>query len=118
MHFRGEGYSDSFVVETGKIVDTLKNNRHRKIIRIVPHCDDVCKYCPRRCGELCEDEDQVSKLDAMFFRILHLSYSDPFCLTEIQQAVETHLSLEEFKNACGECQWFRICREAFQKMHM
>jgi hypothetical protein len=116
MNFRGEGYSDLFVIEMGKIVDSIKRNRYQKIICLVPHCDDICKHCSKKCGERCEDEDQISKLDAISFKVLNLSYSDSFCWTEIQRAVETHLSLEEFEDTCCECQWFRICRNAFMSI--
>jgi hypothetical protein len=88
----------------------MEKNQDKKFIYVKNGCDDICKHCPKRRGETCEDEALVTELDSAFFKILDLSWSDVFCLTKIKEMVRTKLSIQQFENVCCKCQWFQMCK--------
>ncbi|MDR0580607.1 MAG: DUF1284 domain-containing protein [Holosporaceae bacterium] len=106
--FRGEGYSDAFVVAVKEVVSTLNNSRHAKIITVINQCDDVCEHCPKMVNNQCEEEQEIVKLDAHFAKILKLCTGDTVSLFEIQEIARKQLLPPKI---CGDCRWFDICNE-------
>ncbi|MDR1475783.1 MAG: DUF1284 domain-containing protein [Holosporales bacterium] len=110
MSFRGKGYDDVFVSETGKIVKILKTTPNEKLTCITNGCDDVCEHCPERNGKLCKDEFRVSKLDSSFSKILNVREGDNYCFSEICQMTKDKVLIGKFEEICYDCRWIQICR--------
>jgi hypothetical protein len=110
LSFQGRGYNDVFVAETGNIVEIMKAEPKKKLVRVVSGCDDVCEYCPKNNNNLCENELMVSNLDAFFFKKLNFFEGNIMSFEEINAKVKT-LSAGDFFDICFGCRWFDICRK-------
>jgi hypothetical protein len=110
MSFRGEGYDEVFISKTRETLESLKNTPDEKSIYVIDGCDDVCRYCPNRNGELCRNETQIAGLDSSFSKILDVQQHDTYSFSEIYRRTRNKLTAREFEEICHECQWFQICK--------
>ncbi|MDR1560735.1 MAG: DUF1284 domain-containing protein [Holosporaceae bacterium] len=109
LSFQGNGYDDVFVKKLAQIVSTLKRNSDKKIITIVNNrSDDVCKFCPKNKSGVCEEQQEIVRLDVAFAKILDLGKGKVFSFDSLKEIIK-NISAEEFKTVCGECRWFGIC---------
>ena len=58
--FQGEGYSDSFVVHMGKILEQMQENPS---LQIITHADVICDKCPNLENGSCNTPDLVRAYD-------------------------------------------------------
>ncbi len=88
--FKGKGYNEKFCVNMKKVQDYINGGGK---FNFIEHCDDICAHCPNMAGEICKDEEQVKRYDAL-----------------VKSAVENgETPLPE--NICKDCQWYSICKD-------
>ena len=73
--FQGEGYSDSFVVHMGKILEQMQENPS---LQIITHADVICDKCPNLENGSCNTPDLVRAYDQKesYFRGREKKYAE------------------------------------------
>lgn len=115
--FKGEGYSEEFILNLKNIVSHLEASED---IKIVDGMDDVCFPCPNNKGGLCfykpGAEEEVRALDNLASRLLDLKAGEETSWPRIKSKL-SHV-LPEWKNlACEECNWKGTCFKSQKNSH-
>lgn len=107
--FQGKGYSEEFVENMKKIVDTLGENPQ---IRLVSGADALCRCCPNRVGESdCKSDEKVRGYDQSVLDLCSLDEGEVLPWEEFSSRVtEKILEKRLRENVCGDCQWTDICQ--------
>lgn len=110
MHaFIGKGYSESFTIKMGSIIEKI---RSEKKLKIVFHSDDICAACPHQEeNKACKSENSTLLLDKKViskFEIQEREYS-----TDEISLFMRKLTKEDFAHICSTCSWYSsgICEK-------
>jgi len=106
--YRGEGYSDEFVENLKKVVDTAKKHG----ILIVEGADDVCNHCPYLVGGKCMYRENADKeircLDSLAMALLKTAPGKTITWKEVEETIPE--IIEEWREkACKSCDWREVC---------
>ena len=98
--FRGNGYSDSFVINTYKVIKKMKK---RNKITLTDKADCICSHCPKRSNGKC-GFNTIVNIDSNTRMILRLE-KDTYSYEEIETKIEEFLTEELFNKICETCEW-------------
>lgn len=105
--YSGKGYSDGFVSNMDKVVDTLRNVPGTKI-ELVFNTDDLCIDCPNKLGEnLCKTQDKVESFDSKTVRYFNLEEKE-YVYDEIVDYIDSNITEEILDDICEGCGWYPI----------
>ena len=109
--YTGHGYSDEFVVNMNRIVDSLRDGCQ---VKILCRPDVICGTCPNaRADGGCALEDnerhgpmeKISGLDSLVLDWLGLEADATYWSSHVFAKAKELITSEFFKNACGGCRW-------------
>ncbi len=105
--FRGEGYSQEFVENIKKILESSS-------LQVVFGADDVCLKCPYLENDVCiyseGSGEHVAELDQMAYGLLNVYPGDQTTWESVKK--ELPKIMKSWKGfACSECDWISVCKE-------
>ena len=107
--FTGHGYDEAFTKHMTEVVKHLANGSE-----VILHkgCDDVCVACPYNQNGKCISSEKVDRLDEGVMRVcgFHYGFEGPW-KDMSKVAYDKILNTMEFDNICGDCQWYKLCKE-------
>ncbi len=121
LGFQGKGYSDSFTANmTDIVVGQLRSESGDQTeIEVVGDTDAICTPCPKRRGNLCENQDKIATLDARHARALGLFVGSKLTWGEAQRRIIKRVPPGSLKQLCKGCQWLELglCETALKALH-
>ena len=102
--FKGYGYSEDYVKQMKKLISFLEKNRKERIKFLIA-CDDICKFCPKRIGNICRDEKTVLEIDANTIKEYKLNLDKFYTFEEISERFYKNFAFSICKKVCGSCEW-------------
>ncbi len=115
--FIGKGYSNKFIENLSNIINYLKLNNNQKCIKLSNNCDDICKCCPNKLhSNTCRKEEFIKHLDESYKQICNFDYNTQYSLEELNNIIKNNLTIDKFKNVCGNCEWFFICSKLIKNI--
>jgi len=115
--FQGNGYNARFTKRLAAINKTLLTNPHTKYIQIVNGTDDICIRCPKNKAGKCEHETSTALIDDSYYTILRLSIGEIVSLNDVIIKTKRFLSMNSFRDICGQCPWKHLCEPALSKIN-
>lgn len=110
-HFTGHGYDAAFTAHMTALTTALAAAPHTAVT-LTDSCDDLCAACPHQSGGSCDSAEKVAAMDTAVCRICEIqtgSTADWAFLSGM--ALQRILQTEAFREICGGCQWFELCRQ-------
>lgn len=115
LAYQGMGYSLTFTKNYDRIIKDIRNNENT-LIRVTFELDDICKKCPHEDGvsKKCKSQPLIEKLDNAHASILNFYDGELLSFKEAKERIRTSMSLEQFHQACGACEWKKlgVCEQA------
>ena len=109
--FVGEGYDGVFTENLSKIAAYLRAHPEAEIA-VTDGCDEVCKSCPNRVGNVCTDGEKILKLDGGVLDTCKLICGGSGTWENLsRKAEELIFKTDKFETICGECQWYNLCKD-------
>lgn len=111
-HFRGMGYSESFVRNAEEIVENLRKNM--KVV-LTKSADDVCKECPhlteKGCGKPGFGELKAEEMDESVLSGIGV---DPGSRKRAQKIYKStcqnqNILTSFIESFCSDCEWWELC---------
>lgn len=108
--FTGHGYDAAFTARMSAVVSLLTEDPMTEVT-VTQGCDDLCKACPYNRQGACTSLEKVDFMDGAVLDTCGLSYGEkaPFAALA-EKARERILEGERFREICGACEWFELCR--------
>jgi len=104
QHFVGKGYSDDFVNEMKKIINTLENKNPS--LTLTSSCDVICSACPHKRGGICITHCKVIHFDKACLNAFGLSFGDTISWENLKQlAAKEVINKGLLSKVCKGCQW-------------
>lgn len=110
--YSGKGYSDGFVTNMDRVVDSLRHELGTEI-QLVFTTDDLCTDCPNKRGEnLCETQEKVAGFDRKTVEYFGLE-EKKYVYQDIVAYIDDNMTEEMLADICKGCGWYPIsaCRE-------
>lgn len=107
--FRGEGYSEEFVLNLEKVLKEAE-----KEVVVVSGADDVCVACPYLEDGICryseDSEENITELDRLAIKLLNLQHGSRLKWSDLKEKIGEVLP-EWRKYACSDCDWRKVCEK-------
>lgn len=116
--FAGNGYSDEFINNLTRIVNTLESSKNDEIeIEIIQGTDDICAHCPNCHDQKCTTKDKVNLLDKFHTKVLGINFGDILTWNKCKQMITSKITLSILRNICNSCSWLEsgICGKIIKK---
>ena len=106
--FEGKGYSDTFTLHMGSILEKMRGN---PVLQIVTNGDMICKKCPNSKENTCITQEKVKIYDQKVLADCELSKGVTLSWEEFSFLVEERiLKKGKRREICSNCQWHEICQ--------
>jgi len=108
--FKGLWYNSAFTENMRRIKE--KAEKENPEIRIVKIPDAICEFCPKRNGNLCENEKKESEIKAMDEKVMECAGFEEGNTIKILSAFEKADKSVNFQKAleiCSSCSWQEDC---------
>ncbi len=109
--FTGHGYDDRFTEHMTEICETLRKFPETQI-NIISGCDELCAACPHAHTGKCAALEKVETMDAQVVKALGVRPGGALPWAELAaRARKNVFETDAFKEICGSCEWFDLCRD-------
>lgn len=107
--FQGYGYDDDFVKNMIDI--NVQRKQDTTTVTLANSCDDICKSCPKRENNLCENENQNKRIVDMDNEVLKkLDGTKEYNAVELFEKVDSIFNTKEsVSKICSNCMWHEKC---------
>ncbi len=109
-YFKGKGYSEDFVLNFFKVINTLELST---LIKVVNYPDIICEPCPHKVDGKCikkgpDFESEVRKKDEIVMKYLKIRPNHEIKVIDVQERVNKKLG--KVREICEDCEWLRYCQ--------
>lgn len=108
-YFEGKGYSSSFCVHMGEVLEKLEKGAR---VKLTVAGDEICAACPNMKQGMCSTAERTAFYDRSVLDRCGLRENEILGFQEFVSKVEREiLKPGKRKEICGGCQWDEICKK-------
>ncbi len=120
LGFRGNGYSQEFVLNMGRVASATFLMGAQ--LQIVDSCDTICSACPHRrdneCGKKKDSPQIVKRHDTEVASKLGVKIGTELVWREVRTLIRQNITPEDLGKVCRNCEWlkFGYCVDALKQL--